>query len=266
MQLLVITFLLFQLQHVLGSISDKIHVSECKEYAGLNREERLNLNDLLLAFSSIPLPGKVPTTPGEFPHVVQLGYGNAEDEKMWACAGTLISDQYILTVATCETLAVLMRSRRRKRTFIEELVNKPIPPARIDSKVEWIRLGDKNHGLEEIKVKEIILHPDIKPLKYYNDIALLKLEHKVKFGKYVRPACLYTGADKPENDTVIVTGWGAKRFGEYFSDDQMKIQMEIYSTQMCNMTLILMDSDDGKGVSESQMCIGGYGEKKALCT
>lgn len=158
-----------------------------------------------------------------------------------------------------------MSSRRRKRLFIQELINKPISSAPVDSRVEWIRVGDKIHGLQEIKVKEIILHPDMKLPQFYNDIALIKLDEKVTFGKFVRPACLYSGTDKSENDTVIITGWGAKRFGEYFSDDQMKVEMEIYSNEECNTTIYqAVTSIFDKGV-EAQLCVGSHNERKALC-
>lgn len=137
------------------------------------------------------------------------------------------------------------------------MINKPIPSASIDSRVEWIRLGDKAHGLQEIKVKEIILHPDVNLPELLNDIALIKLDEKVTFGKFVRPACLYSGTDKKENDTVIITGWGAKRYGEYFSDDQMKVEMEIYSKEGCNST--------NYPAYTSVLCVGSHNEIKALC-
>lgn len=56
-----------------------------------------------------------------------------------------------------------------------------------------------------VKIARIITHPEYKGKKY-NDIALLKLEHPVKFNSRVRPACLPELNRKPSK-TFIVTGF-----------------------------------------------------------
>lgn len=49
----------------------------------------------------------------------------------------------------------------------------------------------------DYKVVEFIKHPEYLPPQRYNDIALLRLEKEVQFGKYIRPACLHTEFNIP---------------------------------------------------------------------
>ena len=62
-----------------------------------------------------------------------------------------------------------------------------------------------------MKISEIIRHPQYSFPASYNDIALLKLEKKLKL-RYmqrpaVRPACL-PQSEPPSNSVYTATGWG----------------------------------------------------------
>lgn len=55
-------------------------------------------------------------------------------------------------------------------------------------------------------VVERIIHENFRQHYIDSDIALLRLDRKVDFNRYIRPACLVT----PEtmNERAVVTGWG----------------------------------------------------------
>lgn len=75
-------------------------------------------------------------------------------------------------------------------------------------------LGDRKTSPEQlIEATKIFIHDNYKRRNHENDIALVKLNRKVKLGKYVSPVCL------PEKDKDLaipgkhgyVAGWGEKQ-------------------------------------------------------
>jgi len=82
------------------------------------------------------------------------------------------------------------------------------------------RLGDlnlkvSNDGARPVNyfVVDIFRHPDYKPPAKYNDIALLKLDRRVEFNEFIRPACLYT-SDTFQVTKTLATGWGKTEYGK----------------------------------------------------
>lgn len=76
-------------------------------------------------------------------------------------------------------------------------------------------LTDKKSGeARVIKIVEEFVHPDYKPPKNYNDIAILKLETPVTFSTRIRPACLPKSLE--DNNLPLeltAVGWGKTSFG-----------------------------------------------------
>ncbi|XP_032294962.1 venom protease [Drosophila virilis] len=107
--------------------------------------------------------GRVLARPGEYPHMAALGFATNSEKIDYKCGGSLISENFVLTVAHC--------------TEVEGAAPK------------WVRIGGLNLLIDEARVKpqnfgieSISKHPDYKVDSYYNDIALLKLERDVIFG------------------------------------------------------------------------------------
>ena len=78
-------------------------------------------------------------------------------------------------------------------------------------------LGDRKTSPEQIiEATKIFIHDNYKRQSHENDIALIKLNRKVKLGKYVSPVCLPDEA-MPGNDLAtpgkhgFVAGWGEKQ-------------------------------------------------------
>ncbi|XP_049961090.1 serine protease snake-like [Schistocerca serialis cubense] len=118
-----------------------------------------------------------------------LGYQvPGKKELSWLCAGSLISDQYVLTAAHC--------CNNRDR------------PAPVRVQLGTANLSSSRAGSSRYGISDIVIHADYSRSSYRADIALLRLDRRVSFSRTVSPACLYTrGGDPPA--ALIVTGWGA---------------------------------------------------------
>lgn len=74
--------------------------------------------------------------------------------------------------------------------------------------IQWNEEGFEKRGAELFKV-----HPDWNPddIKYDADIALIKMDSPVKYTKFIRPICLWSGPEditKVVGQVGIVAGWG----------------------------------------------------------
>ncbi|KAL1122457.1 hypothetical protein AAG570_002788 [Ranatra chinensis] len=180
--------------------------------------------------------------PKEFPHMALIGFGN-ESSVSWLCGGSLISERYILSAAHC--------SYSKERGL-----------------ARWATLGDLDLASEDddaepvtLEIVERINHPDYKPPKFYNDIALFKLESDVKFNNYVRPICLHRGPDV--SGKLVATGWGRTRWQGWPSDNLMKVTLDVMEFKKCNKTYQqLIGPNLNKGLDDKNMlCAGGVGNK-----
>lgn len=132
--------------------------------------------------------GGTPARPEQFPHIAALGWLE-NDELVFKCGGSLISDRYVLTAGHC-------------------LVTTYGPPV-------LVRLGDYNlqstedgYSGTDFEIENIVRHPSYKrSVSRYNDIGLVKLNRTVTFGPTIRPACLWTSEES--NLQAIAIGYGA---------------------------------------------------------
>ncbi|XP_069939742.1 trypsin [Cherax quadricarinatus] len=144
----------------------------------------------------------------EYPWMVTLMYKNH-----FYCGGTLISDRYVLTAAHC-IRGVSVHS-------LQVMVG------------DHIRSFPIETNSKEYRVVYAIYHPHFNHTTYNNDIALIKLNHKVEYKWYSRPACL----PLPDSDYVgelgVVTGWG--RVGEKGdpTDTLKEALLPIFSNPVC---------------------------------
>ncbi|CAH1975395.1 unnamed protein product [Acanthoscelides obtectus] len=192
-----------------------IHKIKCEEYSSYFR----NFKDVPKEQNSLPfqlfIVGGVGSEEKEFPHMAALGYGKGE-EKQWLCGGSLISERFVLTAAHC-------------------LTSKQI------GDVQIVRLGTTTLQTETLESMDYgiyrkIPHPRYVVGQQYNDIALIELDHPVKFTEFIRPICLddengYTGRK------LIATGWGRIQATGSVSKDLQKVDLDYFPMTNANKSM-----------------------------
>ncbi|KAJ8978396.1 hypothetical protein NQ317_006303 [Molorchus minor] len=229
---------------------------ECKEYAQYAYDRTASpvlslvpqyANTLECPFEKLPLiVGGTSATRQEFPHMALIGYQTGEEIE-WACGGTLISENFVLTAGHC------LKDRKL-------------------GSAKFVRLGitnktDHTH-MQELTVKDIISHPEYTSAKYH-DIGLLKLSKNAQLDPYVRPACLQTQRNIPYKN-AIASGWGKIEFSGGTSDDLLKVVLEFFTTEQCNKTyrrdINGPTTDLRQGILDDYMlCAGSSKDFKDTC-
>lgn len=164
--------------------------------------------------SNCPGFAAYPALKHEFPHAAAIGWTqNGSQAVKWACGGSLISENTILTAAHC--------------TFGPN----GIPP-------DVVRLGDLNlitdddkNDTQQFEVQTIVRHPSYKPR--YNDVALIKLNRNVAITKYVMPACLWSKKEIPNDIIMEACGFGQTEYGGDISPILNKVIVTPVNTTEC---------------------------------
>ncbi|XP_046750075.1 serine protease snake-like [Diprion similis] len=199
---------------------------KCAEYVKYTHELRRNVNGQNVNISVCAIKSQKLIVGGtraerkEFPHMAAIGYDLENGKVGWFCGGTLISENFVLTAAHCSSSSVR-------------------GPAK------WVRVGDLNlersdDGAkpEDRRIAERIRHPEYKSPLQYHDIALLRLESRVPFNAWIRPACLHTS---PATGTTkaIAAGWGrVDWFDDEGSSDLLKVTLPLIDQQTCNASWV----------------------------
>ncbi|XP_055716233.1 serine proteinase stubble-like [Phlebotomus papatasi] len=156
---------------------------------------------------------------GQFPWHAAL-YISSGPQLKYTCGGSLINKKTILTAAHCVALKDSTR---------------PMQPAQL-----LIYLGKYSllqwHGPEQdVKVSEIIIHPNYDNEKFFSDLAIVKLKTEARFSEYVRPVCLW-GFNKELRGIVNkigrVPGFGYNEYG--IVDDKLSyVNMPVVTHETC---------------------------------
>uniref|UniRef100_A0A914XTU7 Peptidase S1 domain-containing protein n=1 Tax=Plectus sambesii TaxID=2011161 RepID=A0A914XTU7_9BILA len=178
--------------------------------------------------------GGYPVAQNGFPWVISI---RLRSSGVHICAGTLISDQFVLTAGHC-----MYKSNGVKRR-----------PSDFFIVVGAHRLNLR--GLEEswLFAREIHIHPSYRsPLvrKWSHDLAIVELRSEHPYLKSGRPACLPTSQAPIPNERCIVLGWGQTETSRYSNVLQIAVA-PIVRTDICNAAQYW-----DRYVDETMMCAG----------
>ncbi|XP_031633762.1 serine protease persephone-like isoform X2 [Contarinia nasturtii] len=125
----------------------------------------------------------------QFPWMAALGYLDEQYRVSFTCAGTIISENFVMTAAHCTSkdgkLPIVVRLGKVSLTDGDG--SRPI-----------------NHPIEEI-----ILHPDYNEYTQRHDLALIRVGSRIKFSNKVAKACLHSDLhDESPDVKLLATGWG----------------------------------------------------------
>lgn len=124
------------------------------------------------------------------------------------------------------------------------------------------------HQRLQVNVAESITHPGFKKPSKYNDIGLIRLDRKINFNRYMRPACLPDTFDT-NTPKVIATGWGETNYrGDGGSKTLLKLVFDLFTVSECNDTY-RNDSPTAqlnRGIiHDVQFCAGTRANPKDVC-
>lgn len=162
---------------------------------------------------------------GEFPFMVQV----RPDSDL--CAGSLISDRWIITAAHCmEGISTASNiSVRAGSNFLSS-------------------------GGEVIEALRFIVHPEFDALTFDYDIALIELASPVTADATGTIDWLSANESTllPEGASVVVTGWGSTSFGGSTSEDLLKVTVTLQYPNSCRGSSLYTDEE----ITDNMLCAG----------
>ncbi|KAL6442028.1 hypothetical protein ACFW04_002394 [Cataglyphis niger] len=184
---------------------------------------------------------------GEYPWQVAI-LKKDPTESVYVCGGTLISSRHIITAAHC----VKTHAGRDLRARLGE----------------W----DVNHDVEfypyiERDIVSVFVHPEFYAGTLANDIAILKLDHDVDFGKnpHISAACLPDKLDDFTGARCWTTGWGKDAFGDYgkYQNILKEVDVPVVSNHVCQQQMRRTRLGPSFNLHPGFICAGGEEGKDA---
>lgn len=113
----------------------------------------------------------------------------------------------------------------------------------------------------QFNISKVFLHPYYDSISRTNDIALIKIDGRIEFNDYIRPACLPQINAKIEK-ALIIAGWGYTVYRETPKNYLQKIRQNFVPNEACekfyNTRLFTLDN-------KSHLCAGTDKDEPDAC-
>lgn len=181
----------------------------------------------------------------EFPWTALLEYKKG-DAKVFACGGSLIDNQHVITAAHCtvEKEATLTGVR--------------LGEWNISSPMDCFEADDCTDDPIDIPIARVFKHPEYNVKgEEENDIAILRLTKPVTYSYFVKPICLPLDKELQAKTNFsdakfVVAGWGRTEKKQQ-SDVKMKVILDWVNLNACNEVY----NKSKIQISMRQLCAGG---------
>ncbi|XP_061398458.1 proclotting enzyme-like, partial [Musca vetustissima] len=206
--------------------NEKRIVRECKSYRNVRKVCYISFFD-----------GVKNADPKEFSFMAMLLHVNGNERKP-ICGGSLISNRYVVSAASCFYTA-----------------HEP----------NIVRLGDLDYNTSDddaapvdFSIASYKFHDEFDDDTLFHNIALVKLNASVQFNDYIVPACL-PRADGRDFKKILAAGWGPVTDIGRPTGHLKKIRLDKFNDDLClNETTIAINTT-------IQMCAGSFNYEVGTC-
>uniref|UniRef100_A0A0A9XVS9 Phenoloxidase-activating factor 2 n=1 Tax=Lygus hesperus TaxID=30085 RepID=A0A0A9XVS9_LYGHE len=191
-------------------------------------------------FETRIMGAKNKTKSSEFPWMVAIFHNeenNGNQVKRYMCAGSLIHERVVMTVAHC--------------------ANQLVPENTVLRAGAWdLSCNEEAYPHQDRIVSQIIMHSQYNARYVTNDVALLVTTTPFKFAMNVDILCLPKIDDVVSDDSCIGAGWGKNETGA-FQHAMKYVELPTVSRDECESKLQETRLGPYFTLPESVMCAGG---------